>query len=401
MLKGRFLVDNAPWLGAGALLMLASSFGQTFFISLFAGDLRDAFGLSHGGWGGLYTLATVAAAAALIPIGRLADTVRVRTLALVVIAAYAGVCVAMALVSSAAMLAVILFGLRLCGQGMMGHIAMTAMARWFAARRGQAVAIATLGFSAGEAFFPGLTVALAGAIGWRDVWLVCAGLLIAVFAPCVFWLLRRERSPRSTVDAGSSTGLGGRHWTRAEVVRSGLFWVLTAGTVAPPLVGTAVFFQTVHIAEIKGWALIDYTVAFPFFSAAGITLSFITGWAVDRWRAVRILPIYLLPLAAGLVVLATAGPVWMAVPYMALMGMTMGGAVAVQGALWAELFGTRHLGSIRALVMAGVVFGSAIGPGVTGWLIDQGVGFETQCLWLAAYVAAVSAAFAVVARRLQ
>ena len=57
-----FLRDNAPWLTAGVLLTFLSSFGQTFFISIFAGHIREAFDLSHGQWGGIYTLGTTASA---------------------------------------------------------------------------------------------------------------------------------------------------------------------------------------------------------------------------------------------------------------------------------------------------------------------------------------------------
>ncbi len=39
---GRFYRDNARWLMAGLMLTLCSSFGQTFFISLFAGQIKSA-----------------------------------------------------------------------------------------------------------------------------------------------------------------------------------------------------------------------------------------------------------------------------------------------------------------------------------------------------------------------
>lgn len=59
------------------------------------------------------------------------------------------------------------FVLRFCGQGMFSHIAMTAMGRWFVARRGRAVSIAALGHPAGEVVLPILAVLLIALIGWR------------------------------------------------------------------------------------------------------------------------------------------------------------------------------------------------------------------------------------------
>jgi hypothetical protein len=77
----RFLVDNARWLAAGLLLTFASSFGQTWFIALFAGEIKAAYGLTDGSWGSLYTLATLCSAGLLLAAGSMADTVRLARLA--------------------------------------------------------------------------------------------------------------------------------------------------------------------------------------------------------------------------------------------------------------------------------------------------------------------------------
>ena len=63
----------APALGFGFLISFGSSAGQTYFISLFAGEIRADLGLTHGGFGTLYTLATLASAAALVWLGKLTD----------------------------------------------------------------------------------------------------------------------------------------------------------------------------------------------------------------------------------------------------------------------------------------------------------------------------------------
>ena len=81
-----------------------------------------------------------------------------------------------------------------------------------------------------------------------------------------------------------------------------------------------------------------------------------------------------------------------------LVGITQGASQAMIGSIWPEYFGTRHLGSIRAVAVAAMVFSTAIGPGLTRLLIDQGIGFETQCLWMGGYVAVVSLIFVGVSR---
>ncbi len=381
------------------LLTWASSFGQTFFISIYAGDLRAEFGLSHGDWGAIYTAGTVASAAVLMQVGKAADALTVRRLALMVLAGYVAVCLAMAAVQSWWMLILVVAGLRFCGQGMMSHLALTAMARWFRARRGQATAVASIGFSVGEASMPVIFVALSGAIGWRQGWVVAAAVLAVFVAPALLVLLRRERTPQSHAAVDDSTGLGGRHWTRREALRHWLFWALTPGLLAPPFISTAVFFQQVHLAEIKGWAHVELVALFPLYSLTTLMAMFGAGWAADRFGSARLLPAYLLPLAAGLVVLAVAGDLAGAGLALCAMGLTQGGAQALIGTVWAEYFGTRHIGAIRAAAVSSMVFATALGPGVTGVLIDRGVGFETQLGWMAGYLALVSALFVGVARR--
>ncbi|MHA1189421.1 MAG: MFS transporter [Alphaproteobacteria bacterium] len=401
MIDRRFLADNFPFLLGGSTLLLASSFGQTFFIALFAGHLRAEYGLSNGQWGLLYTVATLASAALLIHTGKYADQLRIRTLALMVIVAYVAIAVAMANVNSVFMLGVIIFGLRFCGQGMMSHLGMTAMGRWFVGRRGQAVAIASLGFSIGEAILPMTFVALTGILGWRHTWLAIAFILALFFAPLILWLLRLERTPASLATGELSTGIGGRHWTRGQALRHRLFWVLMPGFLAPSFISTSVMFHQVHLTEIKGWELAAFVAAFPVLSVVAIICSFLAGWAIDRWSALTVLPLYLVPMAIGLVLIALNASIWIVPVAFVFFGATSGFGNATMGSLWPELYGTLNLGAIRALAVAGMVIASAVGPGVTGLLIDTGVAFETQCLWMAAYMVIIAAVLAVYTRRTQ
>ncbi|WJY22745.1 MFS transporter [Fontisubflavum oceani] len=165
-----FLIQNRRWLSVGVLLAFGSSFGQTWFISLFAGEIRAEYGLSDGDWGLLYTLATLCSAALLLGRGSWADTVPFSRLAPLVAAVFAAAALAMAFGQSVWVLGVAVFLLRFCGQGMFSHIGATAMGRWFVATRGRAVAIKGLGYPLGEMILPFLFVALIGWIGWRETW---------------------------------------------------------------------------------------------------------------------------------------------------------------------------------------------------------------------------------------
>ena len=133
----RFLRANWLFLLAGFVLTLTSSYGQTFFISLFAGEIMADFGLSDGQWGGIYTLGTTASAITMVWAGTLVDRFRVRALGTLVLLALAGACLFMAAVPNAGLLVLAIFFLRLFGQGMSSHLATVAMARWFVPRVGR------------------------------------------------------------------------------------------------------------------------------------------------------------------------------------------------------------------------------------------------------------------------
>ncbi|WP_299983596.1 MFS transporter [uncultured Ruegeria sp.] len=379
-----FLARNANWLGAGVLLTFLSSFGQTFFISVFAGEIRAEFGLSHGAWGGLYSLGTTASALAMIWAGGLTDIFRVRVLGPTVLAGLALAALAMALNVWLILLPVVIFLLRLFGQGMSSHLAAVAMARWFTATRGKALSIATLGYAVGEALLPLIFVAAMAFLDWRFLWGLAVGITL-LGIPVLIRLLREERTPQSLSTKASSTGMQSRHWTRREALLNPLFWYMTPAILAPSAFITAFFFHQVHLAEIKGWPHIQLVALFPVFTGVSILSMFAAGWALDKWGTARMMPYYELPMAVGFVVLSASSSIGGALIGMVFLALTAGAHNPLPSAFWAEFYGTRHIGAIKAMAAAVMVLGSAIGPGLTGVLIDLGISLDTQFIWIAAF----------------
>lgn len=161
------------------------------------------------------------------------------------------------------------------------------------------------------------------------------------------------------------------------------FYRIMLGVLAPPFIVTGILFHQVHLVETKGWTLAGFAATYPLFAASSTVVSLSIGPLVDRLGAFRLLPFYLLPLVGGLVVLSLGQGAWVAPLFMLLLGSTSGAATIVLGALWPELYGTAHLGSIRSLVMAAVVVSTALAPGAMGFLVDRGVSIQTQGLVLA------------------
>ncbi len=389
-----FIQRNAPFLTVGALLTFASSFGQTYFISVFAGEIREEFGLSHGEWGSIYAVGTMVSAAVMVWSGALTDTFRVRVLGLFVLLGLALACAGMAILPSVWLLPVVIFALRFFGQGMSSHIATVAMARWFVAARGRALSIASLGFAVGEACLPIIFVALMTVLPWRALWLIAA-LVLLLILPIVLRLLRNERTPQSATEGTMATGMEGRHWSRMDALRHWLFWLMVPAILGPSAFGTAFFFQQVHIAEVKGWTHLELVALFPIYTATGIFAMLASGWAIDRWGTGLLMPLSQIPVGLGFLLLADAETLGIAAGAIMLMALTFGANATLPGAFWAEFYGTRHLGAIKALATAGMVLGSAIGPGLTGALIDLGYDFPDQMTWIGLWFIGVSLVVAV------
>lgn len=380
------------WLSSGFLLMFFSGFGQTYYIAIFAGQIKSELLLSDGQFGTVYTLGTLASASLLTWAGKYADLLSVRALGAGVIAGLALTALIMAAASSVAVLALAVFGLRFFGQGMLTHVAMTAMGRWFNRKRGRAISIAALGLPASEGVLPLLAVVAMAAFGWRGAWIGAAVILLLAL-PVLLSLLHYERHPthgpvQEAVDEADATRW---HWTRSDVLRDPLFYLLMPITLATPFIITAIFINQVPLVEIKNWKLEWFAASFPLLAIAHVIGTLTCGRLVDRFGARHVLPAYLLSLGIGTLLLVYGQHPAVLPVLMVLLGVTMGFAATTQGALWPELYGTRHLGAIRSVSTALVVFSTAVSPGLVGVLMDAGVALESQLLVMGVYSFAAAA----------
>jgi MFS family permease len=421
-----FVRANARLLVFGFLLCFASSFGQTFFIAVFGAEIRAAFDLTSGSFGAYYSAATLASGLSMIWLGGLVDRIDPGRFALIVILGLGTACLGMALNPVAWLLPVVIFGLRLFGQGLISHAALTAMAKSFRRARGKAVSIAALGFPAGEAVFPLAGVLLMAAFGWRGAWGIGAAVALLVVAPLALWLFRGARPATDGAPAAqgahtaepvppgaSSTAAGPagaavaddvdpvemRSWRRREVLRDPRYWLMLPGILAPAFVNTGIFFHQTVIADAKGWSLALWAGSFPIYAASTIVAATAAGPVIDRIGARRLLPFLLPPLLAALVVLASFGHPVTVVGFMLLAGMTQGAFSTVIQAIWAELYGTAHLGAIRAMAQAAMVMASALSPALLGWALDAGAGVAAIALSCAAYLAVAMVLLATAMRR--
>ena len=366
-----------------------SSFGQTYFISIFAGEIRTTFDLSHGDWGAIYGFGTFASAIAMVWAGGLTDIMRVRRLGPIVLAALAASCLFMAFNPWVALLPVVIFCLRFSGQGMSTHIAAVGMSRWFAANRGKALSVANLGFSIGEATYPLLVVALMMLFVWQGIW-VLAAFIAVLSIPALVWLLREERSPESMATEDQSVGMNGRHWTRNQTLAHPLFWFMMPAFVGQSAFNTAFFFLQVHFSEIKGWDHFQLVAMFPVYTGVAIGSMILSGVLLDKIGTARLIPYFQLPMIFAFLLFAYGQSLLAALAGFVLLGLTSGATATLPNAFWAENFGTKHLGSIKAAAAAAMVLGSAIGPALTGVLLDFSLPLEAQYVGVSVFFGASS-----------
>ncbi len=392
-----FLRQNAAFLGAGALLTFTSSFGQTFFISIFSGEIRESFGLSHGAWGTLYSAGTFLSAIAMVWAGQVTDMFRARTLCLIVLPVFAFACLAMAAVPSAWLLVPVIFALRLTGQGMMSHIATVAMARWFVATRGRALSVASMGFAVGEAVLPLTFVALLAFVDWRVLWVLAAALIMCAL-PVLLRLLALERTPQAIAGESASLGMKGRQWTRGHVLSHWLFWGMVPFMLGPAAFSTAFFFHQVHFAETKQISHLALVALFPLYTVSAVAVMVLSGFLIDRFGTWRLMPLAQIPMVVAFAILSLADGLWSTALGMMFMALSVGMNHTLPSAFWAEFYGTQHLGAVKAVAAAVMVFGTAIGPILTGLLIDVGASFDTQMLGIALWFLVASGVTALAIR---
>ena len=395
----QFVHRNRRFLSFGILVAFFSAFGQTFFIAVFGPDIRAEFNLSHGDFGGYYAIGTAVSGVTLIWAGKLIDRFDLRWVTAGVASLLILACVFMSIVPVAWALAPAIFALRLSGQGLMSHTAMTAMGRYFEAERGRAVSIAILGFPLGVAVFPGLAVWLSGQFGWRMAWALVALALTLFLIPVLLWLLKghgaRHRFFLAQTTGSTDPGMAARaqptgrrrQWTRAEVLRDPRFYLLCFAITAPSFISTGLFFHQAHLAAAKGWSLAWLAAAFAAYTVGAIGANLAFGPLIDKYGARRLLPYYLYPLVLACLTIVFFNHPLSAVALTLFLGLTSGSGQTLVGAAWPEFYGALNLGAIRAMVISMSVGASALSPFVLGWLIDRGASMESMAVGFLVYLA--------------
>ena len=365
-----FIYKNIHLLFFGFLIAFSSGFGQTFFISLFSDDFRSTFDLTNTEFGSLYSIATVLSAITIIWAGKLIDTVSLKKYTLTIVIGLAITCLIASLVFNVFILFLTIYFLRLFGQGLMGHTSRTTMARYFSINRGKALAISGFGFSIGEMIYPAIVVFLILTIGWRLTWF-SSSIFIFFILGISFYFILKENNFKKENDFNEDNHQEEVSWRRRDVLKDFKFYLYLPLSLLMSFTVTGFLFHQVFIAEMKSWTMINLAESFIFYATCGIGGSIISGLLVDKFSGRTLIPFHLLPMAMILLLMLFSDHVYILYLYMAGLGLSNGFTENMSNSLWAEMYGVKNLGSIKALLTFFGVLASASSPFLYGVILDQ------------------------------
>ena len=372
----------------GFIFTFFSSFGQSYFIGLFNSSIREALSITHGQFGSIYASATLCSSFLLIWVGKKIDDVNIFKFAFFVIILLAFSCLFFSQVSSVLLLFIAIFLMRFSGQGMMSHTATTTIARYFTKSRGKALSISWFGLSMAEFILPVLIVYLLTIIDWKNLWLIFS-ITIIIFLPITSFLLIKNLNFTSReVNNENIQEIKIKQWKRLEVIKDFRFYIICLNMLAMPWIFTGYAVFQSFIQTSKGWGPYIIAQSFMSYSIFSVLTLFVSGYLIDKFTSRKLLIYMNIPLLISVIVLFYFDKPITSFIFLGLLGISNGFAIVLGSSTWAELYGVKHLGSIKALTTALMVFATAFGTALFGFLID--VGFSVND------IAAVSGAYILV-----
>ena len=371
----------------GFIFTFFSSFGQSFFLGLFNSSIRNELSITHGQFGSIYASATLLSSFLLIWVGKKIDDINISRFALMVILLLSFSSFFFSKISSVSFLFIAIFLMRFSGQGMMSHTATTTISRYFTKSRGKALSTGWFGLSSAEFILPVLIVYLLTIYDWRNIWMIIS-LTVIVFLPLSSYFLVRKLNfeSRETDDDEGSSGKNIKHWKRVEVIKDYRFYIICANMLAMPWIATGTFVYQSFILESKNWGPFIIAQSFMAYSVLSVITLFISGFLIDKFTSRKLLIFMNIPLLLSVIVIIYFNHPLSAFLFLGLIGISNGFANVLGSSTWAEIYGVKYIGSIKALTTALMVFSTAFGTAFFGLLIDKNFSIEQIAIISAIYI---------------
>ncbi len=277
--------------------------------------------------------------------------------------------------------------MRFSGQGLMSHTAATTISRFFEKSRGKALSAIWFGLSTAEFILPIFITYLIFLYSWRSVWQGIA-ILITILLPVIIYkcisTIKLDSREEDTINKKKDII---KDWTRLEVIKDFKFYIVSLNMLAGPWIITGIFIYQSFITEAKSWSSFAIPKAFMIYSITSILSLILSGFLVDKFTSRKLIPIINIPLLLSMITLIFFQHELSAFIFLGLIGISNGLANVLGSSTWAEIYGVKYIGSIKALTTALMVFSTAFGTALFGILIDHGFTIENIALVSVAYIA--------------
>jgi MFS family permease len=389
--------------GSGVLAMFGVSalYGSTF--GLFLLPLQQSLGWSRGEIAFALTLATLFTPLVAPLTGWVVDKVPLRPLILAGVVlqslnfaafsmmqgsvwVYYGLCLALMVTAAGASL----LSLAKLVQG------------WFDRSLGRALGLLFACGAIGGILHPLWTQAVISQFGWRQAFLVMAGLsLLACGAAALLFV--RERDPatrrgasavpdaRPTAPTAAAVGTSGPG-SMAAFLRDAIWWKLALFNMLFALGVGAIFMHFAALLQDRGATPGQAAIAMSLVGLGGLTGNLLAGWLADRMPASRLAVIVMaVPMLATLVIYAGGG-LWVSIAAGGLLGLCSGGDNSVSLLLARRYFSADTFGRASATQMVASAAGGGISPWLAGLVHDRTGSYDLALIMAAACMGAAALA---------
>ncbi|RPF74281.1 MAG: MFS transporter [Rickettsiales bacterium TMED289] len=371
----------------GFIFTFFSSFGQSFFIGLFNNSIRNELSITYGQFGSIYASATLLSGFILIWFGKKIDDINISKFALLVILLLSFSSFFFSTVSTVVLLFIAIFLMRFSGQGMMSHTASTTVSRYFTKSRGKALSIIWFGLSSAEFILPVLIIYLLSSYDWKVVW-KSISIIVLFILPIVSYFLLKDINLDSRENDRSNKykDKNIKNWKRTEVLKDYRFYIVCANMLAMPWIATGTFVYQSYILSSKNWGQYIIAQSFMVYSFLSVITLIISGILIDKFTSRKLIIYMNIPLLISVFIIIFFDQPFISFIFLGLIGVSNGLANVLGSSTWAEIYGVKHIGSIKALTTALMVFATAFGTALFGFLIDRGFSIEQIAIISAIYI---------------
>jgi MFS family permease len=242
------------------------------------------------------------------------------------------------------------------------------VSRWFHAKRGAAMSIATSGSAFGQLIIVPIAAWILTLTSWQTTYRLVAIALLVGVVPLGLLLLRDAPGSKQEAAERAASGEG---VTLGRAIRTFDFWCLAFGFV---VCGWTMAFPNVHFlawADDMGMSPVhaaDIVAVTAVFSIVG---SLVLGIAADRHRRAAMLAlVYFLRGMAFLLLVAlpTGNLIFL---YALVLGISWTATTPLTAAIAADRFGAKHIGLIFGTLYTFMNLGSGLGSFIDGVIYER------------------------------